>query len=85
MRVMDKSLEAKILERQGQVEQMKESWKAFEKERELKYEEATKELNRVKLELESEKSNMESRRKGVEAMWADVHKINSEIISVGES
>lgn len=83
--VLDKSLEAKLVERQGQVEQMKESWKAFEKERELKYEEATKELNRVKLELESEKSNVESRGKRVEAMWEEVDKINSEINSLVES
>ncbi|KAK9162234.1 hypothetical protein Syun_003136 [Stephania yunnanensis] len=47
-RMLEMSLEAKLVERQGKVEQLEESRKAFEKERELKYEEATKRLNSVK-------------------------------------
>ncbi|KAL5699679.1 hypothetical protein ACHQM5_030550 [Ranunculus cassubicifolius] len=83
--VVDKSLEAKIVERQGQAEQMKELSKAFEKERDLKIEEVTEELNRVKLEVDSEKRKMVSRQKNVEATCIEVDKVNSEINSVRES
>ncbi|KAL5704314.1 hypothetical protein ACHQM5_022759 [Ranunculus cassubicifolius] len=73
--VLDKSLEAKIVERQGQAEQMKELSKAFEKERDLKIEEVTKEINRVKLEVDSEKRKMVSRQKNVEATCIEVDKV----------
>ncbi|KAF5207166.1 Kinetochore protein nuf2 [Thalictrum thalictroides] len=83
--VLDKSLDAKLVEQQGQVKQLEESCKAFEKERDLKHKEATKELNRVKLELEAKRRNMASRVKKVEGMHAEVDNINSETNSVIES
>ncbi|PIA47381.1 hypothetical protein AQUCO_01400211v1 [Aquilegia coerulea] len=83
--VLCKSLEAKLVELQGRVKQIEESCKVFEKERDLKHKEATNELNRVKLELESKRRNRAFRLKKVEAMQAKVDKIDSEINSVIES
>ncbi|KAK9167588.1 hypothetical protein Scep_002779 [Stephania cephalantha] len=71
-RMLEMSLEAKLVERQGKVEQLEELRKAFEKERDLKYEEATKRLNSVKLEVESKRNDLASRGEKVQAMIAEV-------------
>ncbi|PON83922.1 Kinetochore protein Nuf [Trema orientale] len=82
--VLDKSLEAKLLERQGKVEQLEESKRQLEKERDLRCEEATKEFNQVKLEVESKRRNLEARQKSVEAVVAEVDDITSKTTSVKE-
>lgn len=46
--------------------------KKLEKERDLKFEEATKEFNNVKLEVESRRGILEARQKDVEAAVAEV-------------
>lgn len=46
--------------------------KKLEKERYLKFEEATKEVNTVKLEVESRRGLLEARQKDVEAAVAEV-------------
>lgn len=46
--------------------------KKLEKERDLKFEEATKEVNTVKLEVESRRGLLEARQKDVEAAVAEV-------------
>ena len=47
----------------------------LEKERSLKFEEASKELGNVKLELESKRCVLEARRKNVEAALAEVLRV----------
>lgn len=54
------------------MEQLEESKRQLVKERDLKYEEADKELKQVKLEVESKRSNLEARQKIVEAIVAEV-------------
>lgn len=44
----------------------------LEKERDLKFEEATREFSNVKLEVESRRSILEARQKDVEAAVAEV-------------
>ncbi|XAR49393.1 hypothetical protein NMG60_11032579 [Bertholletia excelsa] len=83
--MLDKSLEAKLVERQGKVEQLDEVRKHLEKERDLRCEEATKELNNVKLEVESKRRDLELRQTKVEAVVAEVDAITMKINSVKES
>ncbi|KAF5470235.1 hypothetical protein F2P56_010760 [Juglans regia] len=83
--MLDKSLEAKLVERQGKVEQLDELRKQLEKERDLKCEEATKEFNNTKLEVESRRRDLEARQRNVEAVVLEVDAINSRANSVKES
>lgn len=83
--VLDKSLEAKLVERQRKVDQLEELRKQLEKERDLSREEATKELNNVKLQVESSRCGLESRQRNIEAMVAEGDAINAKIISEKES
>lgn len=54
------------------MEQFNELKKQLEKDRDLKFEEASKELNNVKLEVESRRRDMEARQRDVEAAVAEV-------------
>ena len=54
------------------VEQLDELRKQLEKERNFKCEEATKELNNVKLAVESKRRELEARQRKVEAEAAEV-------------
>ncbi|CAL5434484.1 unnamed protein product [Camellia sinensis] len=83
--MIDKSLEAKLVERQGKVEQLDEIRKQLEKERDFRCEEATKELNNVKLEVESMRCDLESRQAKIAAVVAEVDTINMKINSIKES
>lgn len=83
--VMDISLEVKLVERQGKAEQLDESRKQAEKEREFKYQEATKELNNVKLEVEAMRRNFEERHMQVGATVAEVDSLTLKTHSVRES
>ncbi|KAL6989598.1 hypothetical protein U1Q18_015349 [Sarracenia purpurea var. burkii] len=83
--MLDKSLEAKLVERQGKEEQLDELRKQLEKERDFRREEVTKEVNSVKLEVESKRHLQESRQNKVEAVVAEAHAINMKINSVKET
>ncbi|KAG7977680.1 hypothetical protein I3843_05G042200 [Carya illinoinensis] len=83
--MLDKSLEAKLVERQGKVEQLDDLRKQLEKERDLKCEEATKEFNNMKSEVESRRCDLEARQRNVEAVVVEVDAINSRVNSVKES
>ncbi|PQQ11842.1 kinetochore protein Nuf2 [Prunus yedoensis var. nudiflora] len=83
--VLTRSLQAKLVEREGKVEQLNELKKQLEKERDLKFEEASKELNNVKLEVESRRRDMEARQKDVEAAVAEVDSITAKTTSIKES
>ncbi|KAJ4967610.1 hypothetical protein NE237_019459 [Protea cynaroides] len=83
--VLDMSLEAKLVERQGKAEQVEESKKVKEKERDLKHEEVNKELNKIKLEAQTKKSNLQARQSKVEEIIAEVDNIALKITSVKEA
>ncbi|GLT42767.1 hypothetical protein SLA2020_167510 [Shorea laevis] len=83
--VQDKSLEAKLVERQGRVEQLDKLRGQLEKERDLKFEESTKEFNNVKMQMESRRRNLEARQKKVEDVVAEVDAITSKMNMVKES
>ncbi|KAJ7946623.1 kinetochore protein Nuf2 [Quillaja saponaria] len=83
--VLDKSLEAKLIERNGKAEQLDELKKQLEKERDLKYEETTNDLNKVKSEVDSRRRALEARQRNVEAVVAEVDAITSKTDSVKES
>ncbi|KAH1250944.1 Kinetochore protein NUF2 [Glycine max] len=76
--ILEKSLEAKLVEKQSKVEQMEESRKQLEKESNIMWEEATKYLSSTKSDVESKRSATETRQKNVDA-------ISSKIISVKEA
>ncbi|XP_022718650.1 probable kinetochore protein NUF2 [Durio zibethinus] len=83
--VLDKSLEAKLIERQGKVEQLEELQSQLQKERDLKFEESTKNLNDVKLEVESKRHQLEARQRKVEDMVTEVDSITLKTSMVKES
>ncbi|ONI36128.1 hypothetical protein PRUPE_1G570900 [Prunus persica] len=83
--VLSRSLQAKLVEREGKVEQFNELKKQLEKDRDLKFEEASKELNNVKLEVESRRRDMEARQRDVEAAVAEVDSITAKTTSIKES
>ncbi|XP_061365812.1 kinetochore protein NUF2 homolog [Gastrolobium bilobum] len=80
--VLEKSLDAKLVERQKKVEQEEELSKQFEKECNILWEEATKNLSSKKSEVESKRCAMETRQRNVEAVLSEVNAINSKITSV---
>lgn len=82
--VLIKSLEAKHVELQSKVDQLKDMKRQLEKEREICFAEADKEFNNVKLEVESKKHELELRQREVESVLAEVEAINSKKTKVRE-
>ncbi|KAK8715207.1 hypothetical protein V6N13_042545 [Hibiscus sabdariffa] len=76
--VLDKSLEAKLIERQGK-------GRRLQKERDLKFEESTKHLNSVKTEVLSKRRELEARQKKVEDVVTEVDSITLKTSMVRES
>ncbi|KAG4143495.1 hypothetical protein ERO13_D06G191600v2 [Gossypium hirsutum] len=83
--VLDKSLEAKLIERLGKVVQLEEHKRQLQKERDLKFEESTKHLNSVKSEVLSKRCELEARQKKVEDVVAEVDSITLKTSMVRES
>ncbi|QCD84600.1 kinetochore protein NUF2 homolog [Vigna unguiculata] len=83
--MLEKSLEARLVETKSKVEQMEELMKQTEKECNTLGEEATKYLSNTKSEVESNSSTIETRQRNVEAVLSEVDAVNSEIASVKES
>ncbi|KAK1414653.1 hypothetical protein QVD17_30402 [Tagetes erecta] len=77
--VLDKSLEAKLFEHQGRADQLEELLKQLEKERDLKCDEASKELNNVRSQVEYNSRGLEQRQREVEALVAEGAAINEKI------
>ncbi|KAK4438293.1 Kinetochore protein NUF2 [Sesamum alatum] len=73
--VLLKSLEAKLVELQTKADQLKEFRRQLEKETALRHEEVTKELNNVKLEVESKRHALEVRHRQVESVVAEADAI----------
>ncbi|PWA73249.1 hypothetical protein CTI12_AA263490 [Artemisia annua] len=83
--VSDKSLEAKLYEKQGRVDQLEELLKQLEKEKDLKCEEASKELNNVRAQVEYNRSGLEERERNAEALVSEGAAIKKNIIVVKDS
>ncbi|GAU18718.1 hypothetical protein TSUD_80060 [Trifolium subterraneum] len=83
--VLEKSLEAKLVERQSKVEHMEGLKKQLEKECSTVTEEGTKYLNSKKSEVESKRHVIETRQRNVEAVLSKVDAVNSTITSIKES
>ncbi|MCL7034829.1 hypothetical protein MKW94_027770, partial [Papaver nudicaule] len=75
-RLSGMSLEAKLVERQGKVEQLEELKRVYEKEKDMKHEEVAKNLDSLKLELESKKCDLAAREVKVKALVAQGDSIN---------
>ncbi|KAF9679053.1 hypothetical protein SADUNF_Sadunf07G0100000 [Salix dunnii] len=83
--LMDKSLDAKLVELQMKAQQLNELKKLLEIERDMKCEEATKEYNTIKSEVESRRHDLEARQRKVEAVLTEVDAITSKTNMVNES
>ncbi|KAK2438409.1 kinetochore protein NUF2 protein [Trifolium repens] len=83
--VLEKSLEAKLVEQQSKVEHMEGLKKQLEKECSTMTEEGTKYLSSKKLEVESKRNAIETRQRNVEAVLSKVDAVNRTITSVKES
>ncbi|KAI5384656.1 hypothetical protein KIW84_071603 [Lathyrus oleraceus] len=83
--VLEKSLEAQLVERQSKVEHTEGLKKELEKNYNTVMEEGAKYLSSKKSEVESKRSEIETREKNVENVLSKVDAINSEITSVIES
>ncbi|CAJ2677209.1 unnamed protein product [Trifolium pratense] len=83
--VLEKSLEAKLVEMQSKVEHMEGLKKQLEKECSTVTEEGTKYLISKKSEVESKRVVIETRQRNVEALLSKVDSVNSTITSVKES
>ncbi|KAL4588466.1 hypothetical protein LXL04_001357 [Taraxacum kok-saghyz] len=77
--LMDKSLDAKLFELQGRVDQLEELLQQLEKEKDLKCEEASKELNNVRSQVEFNRNGLEQRQKNIQALVAEADAINEKI------
>lgn len=83
--VSDKSLVAKLYEKQGRVDQLEELLKQLEKEKDLKCEEASKELNNVRAQVEYNRRGLEQRERNAEALVSEGAAINKNVIEVKDS
>ncbi|MFS7979062.1 putative kinetochore protein Nuf2 [Helianthus anomalus] len=83
--VLDKSLEAKLFELQGRVDQLEELLKQLQKERDVKCEEASKELNNVRSQMEYNHCGLEQRQREVEALVVEGDAIKEKMNKEKES
>ncbi|KAK1305673.1 hypothetical protein QJS10_CPA10g01550 [Acorus calamus] len=81
----DMTLEAKLSERKGKLEQLEELVKATQKERNLKLAEATRELDSVKVEVKAQLRELELRERRIEAMVAKFYSYSNSIREILES
>nr|XP_043626741.1 kinetochore protein NUF2 homolog [Erigeron canadensis] len=82
--LLDKPLDVKLFELQGRADQLEELVKLTEKERDASCEEASKELNNVKSQLEFDRRGLEQRRRNVEALVVEAAAINENVNKVKE-
>ncbi|XP_022157479.1 probable kinetochore protein NUF2 [Momordica charantia] len=83
--LLDKSLQVKMVELQAKVQQLEDLRRQTEKGRDVKCEEATKDLNNVRLEVESMRLDLEQRQSNVEAVLMEVDAVTSKTNSIRES
>ncbi|EOA35165.1 hypothetical protein CARUB_v10020310mg [Capsella rubella] len=80
-----KSLEAKVVERERIVEQLNESLEQLEKEKAVMFDDWTKQLDKLKVEVESRRRELEARQTDVESVVAVVDDNTAKIKQVRES
>lgn len=80
-----KSLEAKVVERERTVRQLHESLKQLEKEKEVMFDDWTKQLNELKLEVESGRRQLEARQNDVESVVTMVDENTAKTTQVKQS
>ncbi|EEF33107.1 kinetochore protein NUF2 homolog [Ricinus communis] len=83
--MLDKKLDAKLVERQAKAQQLDELRKVLEKEKDLKCEDAAREFNNVKSEVESRRVDLEARQRKVEVIVSEVDAITLKTNMVKES
>ncbi|KAJ0969184.1 hypothetical protein J5N97_022061 [Dioscorea zingiberensis] len=83
--VLNMSLEAKIVERQGKAKQSEDLFKVMEKERDAKNSEATQKLESVRAEMEWKLQCLEPRERKAEAMVGKGEMLLSEADSIKEA
>lgn len=83
--VLDKSLEAKLIEQQAKADQLDELKRQLQRERDLHCEEATKELNNVKFEMDAKRNSLMARQKQVEAVVTEADNTTAKINSLKET
>ncbi|CAH8322743.1 unnamed protein product [Eruca vesicaria subsp. sativa] len=80
-----KSLEAKVVERERTVKQLHESLKQLEKEKEVMFNDWTKQLNELKVEVVSKRRQLEARQNDVESVVALVDENSAKTNQVKQS
>ncbi|KAL0710964.1 hypothetical protein Bca4012_017942 [Brassica carinata] len=80
-----KSLEAKVVERERTLKQLHESLKQLEKEKQVMFDDWMKQLNELKLEVESRRRQLESRQNDVEAVVAMIDENTAKTNQVKQS
>nr|XP_011469400.1 PREDICTED: coiled-coil domain-containing protein 158-like isoform X2 [Fragaria vesca subsp. vesca] len=83
--VLSKVLQDEQLKQQAKVKELNDLKKKLEKEKYLKFEEASKKLSNVELEVESRSCVLEARKKNVEAARAEANSITAKIAAVRKS
>ncbi|XP_010473127.1 PREDICTED: probable kinetochore protein NUF2 [Camelina sativa] len=83
--VVDKSVEAKVVERERKVGQLNESLKQLEKEKAVMFDDWTKQLNNLNVEVESRRRELEARQTDVESVVAVVDDNTAKIKQVRQS
>ncbi|CAN1169562.1 Kinetochore protein NUF2 homolog [Linum perenne] len=83
--MLNKSLDAKIAEREAKAQQLAELRKQLEKERETKLEDANKELRSKQQEVESKKRDLEARQRKVVAVLGEADTIKSKASMIHEN
>ncbi|KAK4802961.1 hypothetical protein SAY86_001164 [Trapa natans] len=83
--IQDKQLDAELVKLQGREEHLDELRRSLEKEKDVRCQEADRELNNVKLETESKRHELELRQKKVEAVLEEADAITLRTKSVNES
>ncbi|EOA33922.1 hypothetical protein CARUB_v10021415mg [Capsella rubella] len=83
--IANKSLEAKVVERERIVDQWNESLKKLEKEKAVMLDDWTKQLDKLKVEVESRRRELEARQTDVESVVAVVNDNTAKIKQVRQS
>ncbi|KAL9271530.1 Kinetochore protein NUF2-like protein, partial [Drosera capensis] len=83
--IQEISLEAKLVEREGKADQVDQQKEQLQKEKELKYEQGSKEFNKVKIDVESRRHTLEAIGRRVEAVFVKMDSTKVKISSCKDS
>ncbi|GAB2236073.1 hypothetical protein Droror1_Dr00027805 [Drosera rotundifolia] len=83
--IQEISLEAKLVEREGKADQVDQQKERLQKEKELKYQQGSKEFNKVKIDVESRRHTLEAIGRRVKAVFVEVDSTKVKISSCKDS